>query len=117
MMFSANFTSHDQRQSLFFYVFCLIRENGVRRVKFCCQLFFPSVEGSEIAAKRLYVPRVEDKNCHMRMLNISSMDDLIANSMDILEPAAVDSDGNVREDGMNILQSPLLLYQFMDKRN
>ncbi|KAJ9140389.1 hypothetical protein P3X46_031043 [Hevea brasiliensis] len=32
----------------------------------------------------------EDKNSHMRMLNISSMDDLNANSMNILEPAPVD---------------------------
>lgn len=43
---------------------------------------------------------MEDKNSHMRMLNISSMDDLIANSMDILEPAPVDQHGNAREDGM-----------------
>ncbi|KAI3513437.1 hypothetical protein L1887_20771 [Cichorium endivia] len=50
--------------------------------------------------KRLYVPRVEDKNCHMRMLNISGMDDLIANSMNILEPAPVDANGNDREDVM-----------------
>ena len=49
--------------------------------------------------KKLYVPRVEDKNSHMRMLNISRLDDLVANSMDILEPAAVDADGNEREDG------------------
>lgn len=35
----------------------------------------------------------------MRMLHISSTDDLIANSMDILEPAPVDADGNEREDG------------------
>lgn len=49
--------------------------------------------------KRLYVPRVEDKNSHMRMLNISCIDDLVANSMNILEPAPVDSDGNEREDG------------------
>ena len=45
------------------------------------------------------MPRVEDKNSHMRMLNISRIDDLIANSMDILEPAPVDADGNAREDG------------------
>lgn len=50
--------------------------------------------------KILYVPRVEDKNCHMRMLNISRMDDLIANSMNILEPVPVDADGNDREDVM-----------------
>lgn len=50
--------------------------------------------------KKLYVPRVEDRNSHMRMLNISSVDDMIANSMDILEPAALDADGNEREDVM-----------------
>ncbi|MCL7029959.1 hypothetical protein MKW94_015541 [Papaver nudicaule] len=50
--------------------------------------------------KKLYVPRVEDKNCHMRMFNISSIHDLIANSMNILEPAPEDSDGNQREDVM-----------------
>ncbi|KAK7317220.1 hypothetical protein RJT34_01262 [Clitoria ternatea] len=50
--------------------------------------------------KRVYVPRVEDKNSHMRMLHISRIDDLIANSMDILEPAPVDADGNAREDVM-----------------
>ncbi|CAN8256502.1 unnamed protein product [Cochlearia groenlandica] len=50
--------------------------------------------------KRLYVPRVEDKNSNMRMLHISHMDDLIANSMNILEPASVDSQGNQREDVM-----------------
>lgn len=49
--------------------------------------------------KKLYVPRVEDKNSHMRMLHISRIDDLIANSMDILEPTPVDADGNAREDG------------------
>uniref|UniRef100_A0A5B6YXF5 5-formyltetrahydrofolate cyclo-ligase n=1 Tax=Davidia involucrata TaxID=16924 RepID=A0A5B6YXF5_DAVIN len=48
--------------------------------------------------KKLYVPRVEDRNSHMRMLNISSIDDLIANSMNILEPAPVDADGKERED-------------------
>uniref|UniRef100_A0A7N0VKP9 5-formyltetrahydrofolate cyclo-ligase n=1 Tax=Kalanchoe fedtschenkoi TaxID=63787 RepID=A0A7N0VKP9_KALFE len=48
--------------------------------------------------KKLYVPRVEDKNSHMRMLNITGMDDLVANSMDILEPAPVDAHGNQRED-------------------
>lgn len=50
--------------------------------------------------KKLYVPRVEDKNSFMRMLNISRMDDLIANSMDILEPAPCDAEGNEREDGL-----------------
>lgn len=52
-----------------------------------------------MAQKKLYVPRVEDKKSNMRMLHISHMDDLIANSMSILEPASVDSQGNEREDG------------------
>lgn len=56
-------------------------------------------DGHTQRGKILYVPRVEDKNCHMRMLRISCIDDLVANSMDILEPAPVDGDGNVREDG------------------
>ncbi|CAN0903151.1 5-formyltetrahydrofolate cyclo-ligase, mitochondrial [Linum grandiflorum] len=59
-----------------------------------------SSDGNSEVAKKLYVPRVEDKNSNMRMFHISSMDDLIANSMDILEPAAVDRHGNQREDVM-----------------
>ncbi|KAI4326668.1 hypothetical protein MLD38_031956 [Melastoma candidum] len=61
-------------------------------------LRMPAKDDSTKVAKRLYVPRVEDKNSHMRMLHISSMDDLIANSMDILEPAPVDANGQERED-------------------
>lgn len=52
------------------------------------------------SSKKLYVPRVEDKNSHMRMLHISGLEDLIANSMDILEPAPLDSKGDHREDVM-----------------
>ncbi|WCJ28559.1 5-formyltetrahydrofolate cyclo-ligase mitochondrial [Euphorbia peplus] len=52
------------------------------------------------SAKKIYVPRIEDKDSDMRWLNISSMDDLIANSMDILEPAPSDHLGNEREDVM-----------------
>ncbi|MBA0655432.1 hypothetical protein Goklo_007920 [Gossypium klotzschianum] len=48
--------------------------------------------------KKLYVPRVEDRNSNMKMLMISSVKDLIEKSMNILEPALVDSDGNQRED-------------------
>lgn len=48
--------------------------------------------------KKLFVPRVEDRNRNMRMLNISSTEDLIANSMNILEPAPLDAEGNERED-------------------
>ncbi|KAF6157298.1 hypothetical protein GIB67_004236 [Kingdonia uniflora] len=51
--------------------------------------------------KKLYVPRVEDKNSHMRMFNISSIGDLIPNSMNILEPAPLDGDGIQREDVMD----------------
>ncbi|KAH1072638.1 hypothetical protein J1N35_024966 [Gossypium stocksii] len=50
--------------------------------------------------KKLYVPRVEDRNSNMKMLMISSVKDLIEKSMNILEPALVDSDGNQREDVM-----------------
>ncbi|XP_060204729.1 5-formyltetrahydrofolate cyclo-ligase, mitochondrial-like isoform X1 [Lycium barbarum] len=50
--------------------------------------------------KKLFVPRVEDRNRNMRMLNISSTEDLIASSLDILEPAPLDSDGNEREDDL-----------------
>jgi len=38
----------------------------------------------------------------MRMLNISRIDDLVANSMNILEPTPVDADGNARQDGTSI---------------
>ncbi|KAK7304573.1 hypothetical protein VNO77_42454 [Canavalia gladiata] len=58
------------------------------------------LQHSATGGKKLYVPRVEDKNSHMRMLRILRMDDLIANSMDILEPAPVDADGSAREDVM-----------------
>ncbi|XP_043687061.1 5-formyltetrahydrofolate cyclo-ligase, mitochondrial isoform X2 [Telopea speciosissima] len=57
-------------------------------------------EGQKQKRKKLYVPRVEDRNSYMRMLNISNTSDLIPNSMNILEPAPVDSDGNQREDVM-----------------
>ncbi|XP_004138292.1 5-formyltetrahydrofolate cyclo-ligase, mitochondrial [Cucumis sativus] len=60
-------------------------------------------------SKKIYVPRVEDKNSHMRMFNISRMDDLIANSMNILEPAPVDGDGNEREDVMQT-KDPIDLF-------
>ncbi|KAH6798558.1 5-formyltetrahydrofolate cycloligase [Perilla frutescens var. frutescens] len=59
--------------------------------------------------KKLYVPRVEDKNSFMRMLNITRMDDLIANSMDILEPAPCDAEGNERQDVM-LADEPVDLF-------
>ncbi|XP_062160297.1 5-formyltetrahydrofolate cyclo-ligase, mitochondrial-like isoform X2 [Alnus glutinosa] len=52
--------------------------------------------------KKLYVPRVEERNSNMRMLRITNVDDLIANSMHILEPSLVDSDGKQREDVMEV---------------
>ncbi|OWM90459.1 hypothetical protein CDL15_Pgr014762 [Punica granatum] len=61
------------------------------------------------SSKKVYVPRVEDKNCHMRMFNISSVGDLIANSMDILEPAPVDAEGNEREEVMHA-KEPIDLF-------
>lgn len=49
--------------------------------------------------RKLYVPRVEDRNSNMRMLRISSVDELIVKSMNLLEPALSDADGNQHEDG------------------
>ncbi|KAH6799036.1 5-formyltetrahydrofolate cycloligase [Perilla frutescens var. frutescens] len=59
--------------------------------------------------KKLYVPRVEDKNSFMRMLNITRLDDLIANSMNILEPAPCDAEGNERQDVM-LADEPVDLF-------
>nr|GLL18555.1 5-formyltetrahydrofolate cyclo-ligase, mitochondrial [Ipomoea trifida] len=59
--------------------------------------------------KKLYVPRVEDKNRNMRMLNISSTEDLIANSMNILEPGLTDAEGNEREDVL-LANEPIDLF-------
>ncbi|KAJ7943558.1 5-formyltetrahydrofolate cyclo-ligase [Quillaja saponaria] len=60
----------------------------------------PATEGNVQIKRKLYVPRVEDRNSNMRMLNISSLNDLITNSMNILEPALLDCNGNPREDVM-----------------
>ncbi|CAL9155639.1 unnamed protein product [Musa hybrid cultivar] len=59
--------------------------------------------------KKLYVLRVEDKNSHMRMLRISTIEDLVANSMNILEPSPVDSDQSEREDVLLASQPVVLL--------
>jgi hypothetical protein len=66
-----------------------------------------SSQGQEEQAKNLYVPRVEDKNRNMRMLKITNMEDLVKNSMDILEPSPHDANGDDREDGMKFI--PILL--------
>ncbi|CAN1311219.1 5-formyltetrahydrofolate cyclo-ligase, mitochondrial [Linum perenne] len=59
--------------------------------------------------KRLYLPRVEDMNSNMRMLRVSNIDDLILNSMNILEPSVLDSDGNRREDVL-LAREPVDLF-------
>ncbi|CAN6477876.1 unnamed protein product [Victoria cruziana] len=59
--------------------------------------------------KSLYVPRVEDKNSFMRMLKITSTEDLVASSMNILEPSTVDSSGVEREDVMQA-ENPIDLF-------
>ncbi|XAR50112.1 5-formyltetrahydrofolate cyclo-ligase [Bertholletia excelsa] len=69
----------------------------------------PAKGGHLLVEKKLYVPRVEDKNRNMRMLYISNMDDLVANSMDILEPNPVDAEGNEREDVM-LANDPVDLF-------
>ncbi|KAJ1691872.1 hypothetical protein LUZ63_016027 [Rhynchospora breviuscula] len=66
--------------------------------------------------KELYVPRVEDKNSNMRMLKITTMDDLVANSMNILEPSPLDGSGNQREDVMSAT-NPVDLFLLPGKRN
>lgn len=60
-------------------------------------------------AKDLYVPRVEDKNRNMRMLKITTMDDLVKNSMNILEPSPLDASGNAREEVLST-SSPVDLF-------
>uniref|UniRef100_J3MMD4 5-formyltetrahydrofolate cyclo-ligase n=2 Tax=Oryza brachyantha TaxID=4533 RepID=J3MMD4_ORYBR len=60
-------------------------------------------------AKDLYVPRVEDKNRNMRMLKITTMDDLVKNSMNILEPSPLDASGNTREEVLSA-SSPVDLF-------
>ncbi|KAE8789247.1 5-formyltetrahydrofolate cyclo-ligase [Hordeum vulgare] len=60
-------------------------------------------------AKDIYVPRVEDKNRNMRMFKITAMDDLVKNSMNILEPSPLDASGNAREDVLSA-SSPVDLF-------
>lgn len=53
------------------------------------------------ADMQVYVPRIEDKESHMRMLHITNKDDdLIANYMNILEPTPLDPSGKPREEVM-----------------
>ena len=72
----------------------------------CCYLLgilitqFSTEEGHVQIKKKLYLPRVEDKNSNMKMLKVSSFDDLVVSSMNILEPSLIDCNGNPREDGI-----------------
>lgn len=57
-------------------------------------------EGFCVTDMKVYVPRIEDKESHMRMLHITNTDDdLIANYMNILEPTPLNSSGKPREEG------------------
>ncbi|KAL6192444.1 hypothetical protein ACLB2K_033532 [Fragaria x ananassa] len=62
-------------------------------------------EGDVVIRRKLYVPRVEDRNSNMRMLRIDSVDDLIVKSMNVLEPALSDAEGKLYEDG-NVCSLP-----------
>lgn len=60
---------------------------------------------------KVYVPRIEDKESHMRMLHITNTDDdLIANYMNILEPAPLDVVGNPRDEGTLTRSHQVLLH-------
>lgn len=50
-------------------------------------------------AKELYVPRVVDREANMSMLSVSTVSDLIVNSMGIVEPDFNYPDGNPRKNG------------------
>ncbi|XP_020412246.1 5-formyltetrahydrofolate cyclo-ligase, mitochondrial isoform X3 [Prunus persica] len=74
-----------------------LREVDTTRI--VSEILSKPANGSDVPnRKKLYVPRVEDRNSNMRMLRISSVDDLIVNSMNILEPALSDSEGKQHED-------------------
>ncbi|KAM0898781.1 hypothetical protein ACQ4PT_021718 [Festuca glaucescens] len=78
------------------YISCAqLRE--VDTTKILAEVLSPNSEHAG-QAKDIYVPRVEDKNRNMRMFKITTMDDLIKNSMNILEPSPLDASGNARED-------------------
>ncbi|XP_034682694.1 5-formyltetrahydrofolate cyclo-ligase, mitochondrial-like isoform X1 [Vitis riparia] len=87
-------------KSLFAYVSCAtLQEVDTSRILSEC-LCSPAKVGYTEVRKKLYVLHLEDRKCNMRMLKISSINDLVASSMNILEPAPVDCDGNDREDGL-----------------
>ncbi|KAH9773588.1 5-formyltetrahydrofolate cyclo-ligase [Citrus sinensis] len=81
------------------YISCAsLREVDTSRI--VSEILSNQTDGNGQMRKKLYVPRVEDKNSNMRMLKISAVKDLVANSMNILEPSLLDSDGNQCEDVM-----------------
>ncbi|KAL9424050.1 hypothetical protein AB3S75_036017 [Citrus x aurantiifolia] len=81
------------------YISCAsLREVDTSRI--VSDILSNQTDGNGQMRKKLYVPRVEDKNSNMRMLKISAVKDLVANSMNILEPSLLDSDGNQCEDVM-----------------
>ncbi|KAJ9709136.1 hypothetical protein PVL29_000885 [Vitis rotundifolia] len=87
-------------KSLCVYVSCAtLQEVDTSRILSEC-LCSPAKVGYTEVRKKLYVPHVEDRKCNMRMLKISSINDLVASSTNILEPAPVDCDGNECEDAM-----------------
>ena len=47
---------------------------------------------------KLYLPRIDDRNSKMKMLWITSYNDLVLNSMNIPEPSLEDLDGKQQED-------------------
>ncbi|KAH7285145.1 hypothetical protein KP509_33G015300 [Ceratopteris richardii] len=55
--------------------------------------------------KSLYVPWIQDKQSHLKFFHIGSSEDLIANSMGILEPIPANSDGSPRSDVMQMNES------------
>lgn len=59
--------------------------------------------------KRLYLPRIEDKNSNMKMLRVETYNDLVANSMNILEPSPVVPSGDPREEAM-LADDPVDLF-------
>ncbi|KAH9773590.1 5-formyltetrahydrofolate cyclo-ligase [Citrus sinensis] len=81
------------------YISCAsLREVDTSRI--VSEILSNQTDGNGQMRKKLYVPRVEDKNSNMRMLKISAVKDLVANSMNILEPSLLDSDGNQCEDAL-----------------
>ncbi|KAL6189786.1 hypothetical protein ACLB2K_036188 [Fragaria x ananassa] len=76
---------------------------------FTADFILSGEEGDAVIRRKLYVPRVEDRNSNMRMLRIDSVDDLIVKSMNVLEPALSDAEGKLYEDAMEA-KDPIDLF-------